>query len=123
MGSTLAQAIAWARAELTAAGVASPDNDAVLLAAHALGLPRGETEARAILGSPEPEGYRGLVHRRAAREPLQHITGTAPFRQLELAVGPGVFVPRPETELLVQLALDHARAWREAGEVLSLIHI
>lgn len=117
MGSTLAQAIAWARAELTAAGVASPDNDAVLLAAHALGLPRGETEARAILGSPEPEGYRELVHRRAAREPLQHITGTAPFRQLELAVGPGVFVPRPETELLVQLALDHARAWREAGEV------
>ncbi|HBH55336.1 MAG TPA: peptide chain release factor N(5)-glutamine methyltransferase, partial [Kocuria sp.] len=58
MGSTLAQAIAWARAELTAAGVASPDNDAALLAAHALGLPRGQTEARAILGSPEPEGYR-----------------------------------------------------------------
>ena len=116
MSSTLAQAIAWGRAELAAAGVASPDADAALLAAHALGLSRGETEARAILGAPEPAGYRDLVRRRAAREPLQHITGTAPFRDLELAVGPGVFVPRPETELLVQLALDDARLWREAGE-------
>ncbi|RKQ36666.1 peptide chain release factor N(5)-glutamine methyltransferase [Kocuria tytonis] len=116
MPSTLAQAIGWARAELVRAGVGSPDADAVLLAAHALGLSRGETEAKAILGAAEPEGYRELVRRRARREPLQHITGTAPFRQLELAVGPGVFVPRPETELLVQLTLDRAHAWRESGE-------
>ncbi|MGX5671325.1 peptide chain release factor N(5)-glutamine methyltransferase, partial [Kocuria rhizophila] len=68
------------------------------------------------MGAPEPTGYRALVRRRAAREPLPHITGTAPFRDLELAVSPGVFVPRPETELLVQLALDAARLWREAGE-------
>ena len=47
-----------------------------------------------------------LVSRRAAREPLQHITGRAPFRHLELAVGPGVFVPRPETETVVQYAID-----------------
>src|SRR5690606_10498101 len=47
-----------------------------------------------------------LVHRRAAREPLQHITGLAPIRSLELAVGPGVFVPRPETEQVVQFAID-----------------
>lgn len=53
--------------------------------------------------------------RRAQRIPLQHLTGKAPFRQLELSVGPGVFVPRPETELLVQLSLDEARLWREAG--------
>ena len=50
------------------------------------------------------------VDRRAAREPLQHITGRAPFRSLELAVGPGVFVPRPETELVAQLAIDALQA-------------
>lgn len=116
MATTLAQAIAWGRSRLLRAGVASPDADAVLLAAHTLGLGRGDTEARAILGAPEPDGYRDLVERRARREPLQHITGTAPFRQLELAVGPGVFVPRPETELLVQLTLDLVRVWRGAGE-------
>ena len=115
MNITLAQALSWARAELRAAGIASADADAALLAGHALGLPRGEVEAKAILGAPEPAGYRELVARRAAREPLQYITGRAPFRQLELAVGPGVFVPRPETELLVQLALDEVRAWRENG--------
>ncbi|WP_424827796.1 N5-glutamine methyltransferase family protein, partial [Rothia mucilaginosa] len=49
--------------------------------------------------------YEALVARRACREPLQHITGSAPFCRLELAVGPGVFVPRPETELLVEEAL------------------
>ena len=53
-----------------------------------------------------PAGYEGLVARRAAREPLQHITGVAYFRHLELAVGKGVFVPRPETESVVQLAID-----------------
>jgi release factor glutamine methyltransferase len=47
-----------------------------------------------------------LVARRSGREPLQHITGTAPFRHLELVVGPGVFVPRPETETVVQYAID-----------------
>lgn len=115
MGATLAQALRWARGELAEAGVASPDTDAVLLAAHLMGLSRGEVEAKAILGAAEPAGYRDLVAQRATRIPLQHLTGKAPFRQLELAVGPGVFVPRPETELLVQLSLDEARLWREAG--------
>ena len=115
MGATLAQALRWARGELAEAGVASPDTDAALLAAHLMGLNRGEVEAKAILGATEPAGYRDLVAQRAARIPLQHLTGKAPFRQLELSVGPGVFVPRPETELLVQLSLDEARLWREAG--------
>lgn len=54
--------------------------------------------------------FRQWITRRAAREPLQHIVGRAPFRRLELAVGPGVFVPRPETELLVDAVLPHLRA-------------
>jgi release factor glutamine methyltransferase len=58
-----------------------------------------------------------LVGRRAAREPLQHITGTAPFRHLELRVGPGVFVPRPETEIVAQLAIDALRAAASASPI------
>ncbi|GAB2474173.1 peptide chain release factor N(5)-glutamine methyltransferase [Jatrophihabitans fulvus] len=54
--------------------------------------------------------FEAWVARRAAREPLQHLTGRAPFRHLELAVGPGVFVPRPETELLVDAVLQHLRS-------------
>lgn len=115
MEATLAQALRWAHGELRRAGVPSPETDAVLLAAHLMGSSRGEVESKAILGAREPAGYRELVEQRAQRIPLQHLTGTAPFRQVELAVGPGVFVPRPETELLVQLSLDAARSWREAG--------
>lgn len=115
MEATLAQALRWAHGELVEAGIASPATDAVLLAAHLMGLRRGEVEAKAILGAAEPAGYRDLVAQRAMRIPLQHLTGKASFRQLELSVGPGVFVPRPETELLVQLSLDEARLWREAG--------
>ncbi len=59
------------------------------------------------LGDAEREAYDALVARRAAREPLQHLTGTAAFRHVELAVGPGVFVPRPETELLAGWAIEH----------------
>ena len=60
-----------------------------------------------------PRRSSALVARRAAREPLQHLTGRAAFRSLELAVGPGVFVPRPETEQVVQLAIDALRAAAE----------
>ena len=95
---------------LAAAGVVTPDADAELLIGHVLGLSRGEVQAKAVTGTAvapaEADAVLALVERRAAREPLQHITGVAPFRSLELAVGPGVFVPRPETELAAQLAID-----------------
>ena len=106
----LAPALRAAEAVLTAAGVPSPRTDAELLAAHLLGISRGELQAAAILGRPAPAGLTELVARRASRVPLQHLTGTAPFRGLELAVGPGVFVPRPETEQVAQVAIDEAAA-------------
>ena len=56
--------------------------------------------------SDSQAGFDSALARRAAREPLQHITGIAPFRHLELAVGPGVFTPRPETEQVVGFAMD-----------------
>ncbi|MBL0885830.1 peptide chain release factor N(5)-glutamine methyltransferase [Myceligenerans indicum] len=104
--------IAGAAQVLSDAGVASPRVDAELLLAHVLGVDPGEVRRRAILGTPVPDDARSpfdaLVSRRAAREPLQHLTGVAHFRHLELAVGPGVFVPRPETEQVAQEAIDEA---------------
>lgn len=94
-------------ATLTGAGVPSPRIDAVLLAGHVLGADRSEIERRLLLGGEVDEAVAGrltdLVAERCDRVPLQHLTGTAPFRRLELQVGPGVFVPRPETEA----AVDH----------------
>ena len=106
----LEEALRWAVAQLHDAGVPSPRADAELLAGHLLGVSRGRVAALALAGAPAPEGFADLVDRRAARIPLQHLTGVAYFRHLELAVGPGVFIPRPETELLAQLAIDRARA-------------
>ena len=92
------------------AGIADPVVDVELLVAHVLGVGRGEVQAAAVRGDDladaDVEAVAALVARRATREPLQHITGRAPFRHLELAVGPGVFVPRPETEVVVQFAID-----------------
>jgi release factor glutamine methyltransferase len=106
-----------ATATLAAAGIADPNVDAELLVGHVLGAGRGRVQALAVMDSSVPaeqaSTVRSLVRRRAAREPLQHITGRAPFRSLELQVGPGVFVPRPETELLAQLAIDTLRAAAE----------
>ena len=95
---------------LESAGIRNARVDAELLLGHVLGLSRGGVQAKAVTGArlstDDTVTIAGLVERRAAREPLQHITGTAAFRQLELAVGPGVFVPRPETETVVQFAID-----------------
>jgi release factor glutamine methyltransferase len=96
--------LAAATAELAAAGVASARVDAELLLAHVLGCSRSRLLISDGLGPGEAGRFRQLVSRRAAGTPVQHLTGVAPFRHLELAVGPGVFIPRPETELLVELA-------------------
>ncbi|GAA0420785.1 peptide chain release factor N(5)-glutamine methyltransferase [Leifsonia naganoensis] len=99
---------------LAAAGVPDPEVDAELLVGHVLGASRGRVQALTVMGSSvevqEAERVRELTERRAAREPLQHITGRAAFRSLELAVGPGVFVPRPETEQVAQFAIDALRS-------------
>ncbi|WP_448388933.1 peptide chain release factor N(5)-glutamine methyltransferase [Microbacterium aurum] len=111
---------------LAAAGVPTPDVDAELLAGHVFGLSRGELAAASLRGDAAGDGGRDagdlaafaeLIERRAAREPLQHLTGTAPFRHLELRVGPGVFVPRPETEMVAQLAIDALRATADAEPI------
>lgn len=106
--------VAAAGRDLTAAGIATPGVDAELLAAHAAGFGRARLRSLLLAGQrPEPAVaavLAALVERRAACTPLQHLTGRAPFRYLELAVGPGCFIPRPETELLAGWAVGAARA-------------
>ena len=103
------EAIAEATAIFTAAGIDAPRVDAELLAAAVLGVPRSRLP---LAGGFDPAGaarFHGLVTLRAARRPLQYLLGNAPFRLGELAVGPGVFIPRPETELLVDWGLARLR--------------
>jgi release factor glutamine methyltransferase len=93
---------------LAAAGVGSPRVDAELLAAHVIGTDRRQLVVADTMTADQVRRFRALVERRAAREPLQHLTERAPFRHVELVVGPGVFLPRPETEIVAQAAIDEA---------------
>lgn len=106
--SMLLDEVACAARRLAAAGVDSPRGEAEQIAAHVHGVARG------MLHTVPDAGFDALfwahVARREAREPLQHITGRAYFRYLELDVGPGVFVPRPETEVMTGWAIDRLRA-------------
>lgn len=102
------QALGWAARTLAAAGVASPRADASLLLAHVLGVPRGRLLVADELTGAQADRLAELVAARVRRVPVQHLTGTAGFRRLDLAVGSGVFIPRPETEGLVGWALTAA---------------
>lgn len=111
-GQSLAAAVSEATAILRDAGVPSPRVDAELLADHLLNVGLGRLRSMMLGDTPAPDGYAELVEERAGRVPLQHITGVAHFRYLELAVGPGVFIPRPETESVAQLVIDHLKGLR-----------
>lgn len=94
---------------LNQAGVPSPQVDAEILLAHVLGIERSNLLTVTSITAEQQFDFEALVARRANREPLQHLTGVAHFRHISLAVGPGVFVPRPETELLVEAAIVHLK--------------
>lgn len=112
-------AVARAARTLAAAGVDSARAEAELLAAYVLDVPRGRLALADGFTAGQRERFEALVARRADREPVQHLTGRAGFRHLELAVGPGVFVPRPETELLAGWGIEVART-RPAPLVVDL---
>lgn len=99
---------------LSRAGVPSPDADSIALVAHLLHKTPGEIRTSAARGDDlaptvDLDTFATRVLRRSEREPLQHITGVAHFRGLDLEVGAGVFIPRPETEMVAQAAIDAAR--------------
>lgn len=112
------EAIVSAAATLAEAGIDSARTDAELLAAHAAGTDRGRL---ALLEAPDADffdRFGAAVAARARRIPLQHITGTAAFGPLRLQVGPGVFIPRPETESLLEWAL--AQSLPRYAEIIDL---
>lgn len=116
--ATVFETVRSAADELRAAGVDTPQHDAKLLLAEAFHTDLQHVDKAMLMGDDTErlagkndaesalERFRAMLNRRARREPLQHITGHAPFRYLDLKVGPGVFVPRPETELVVQEGID-----------------
>ena len=119
----VAEIVRDARSRLAAAGIDGPDVE--LLAAWAAGSSLGEIRVDMAMGRAfEADAlarFLAAVLRREGREPLQHITGVAAFRHVDLLVGPGVFTPRPETEVLVDVALEHLRRQRgEPGVVLDV---
>ena len=115
--------LAAAAARLRDAGVPSPEYDAAELLAHVLGTTRSQLALVDLVAPSAVDEYDELVARRAAREPLQHLTGVAYFRHVELAVGPGVFVPRPETELLAGWAIDEAQRAEYANRTCRIVDL
>lgn len=106
--ATRAQALAQLRERLTRAGVAAPEAEAEWLLLRALGIGRAAywSEPRAPLRAEEEASLEALAVRRERREPLQHLLGEVPFHDAVLTVEPGVFLPRPETEHLVEAVLE-----------------
>jgi release factor glutamine methyltransferase len=114
-------AIDEAHRRLAAAGVPAARHDAEALAAFVLGCSRGHLMAAGDLSAGQQIVFSGLVTRRASRVPLQHLTGSAAFRYLEVAVGPGVFVPRPETEVVAGWCVDALRERAATGAPAPLV--
>lgn len=110
----LADALAKASSAFASAGIETPEIDAQLLAAHVLGSSRGSIQSDLIVGreltARELQEFEELAEQRAQRIPLQHLTAKGYFRNLELKVGKGVFIPRPETESVAELAIQALRA-------------
>jgi release factor glutamine methyltransferase len=105
MTTRLRSAIDSAATLLADAGIDSARYDAEELAAHFAGTERGRL---ALLGPPDDaffDHYNAAVAARSRRVPLQHLTGIAAFGPLTLSVGPGVFIPRPETEAMLEWAV------------------
>lgn len=106
-----ADVIRDAAVQLREAGIETPEHDAKLLLAEAAGVELRDVDKALLMGeelgtAEQLAHFQSMLARRAKREPLQYITGHAPFRYLDLKVGPGVFIPRPETETVVQAGLD-----------------
>src|SRR3569623_3259819 len=96
----------------------TPRLDAELLMAHALGVTREQVLLR-HLDDPTPDAFAALLDRRLAHEPVAYITGTREFWTIELAVGPGALIPRPDSETLIEAAVDQF-AGRAPAPILDL---
>lgn len=124
---SLAELMATLHDRLARAGVPSPRVDAELLVASVLDVSRGALVAMAHRGDDAPaelvENLEPLIIRREGREPLQHLLGVAPFMDCELEVGPGVFVPRPETESVAEHAIHTAQSMGVGDAGVSIVDV
>lgn len=118
--TTARELVERASSALEQAGVASPRYDAEELLAHVTGVQRMRLRFVDAVSSGDEQAYADLVARRAKREPLQHLIGEAPFRHVMVKVGPGVFVPRPETEIVAGWVIETARQLSENPVVVDL---
>jgi release factor glutamine methyltransferase len=107
--------VADATNRLTHAGIASPSADAAELLAHVLGTTRGRLLLQDEVTPEQKSTFERLLTKRLGRTPLQHLTGVAGFRYLWIQIGPGAFVPRPETEVLTEMAIREVRSIGAAG--------
>jgi release factor glutamine methyltransferase len=98
-----------AASQLRQVGVASPEQEARQLLAYAAGIELAQLPLVDAVEDNQASHFQSLINKRARRIPLQHLTGLAHFRYLELEVGPGVFVPRPETEVMTGWAIEQLR--------------
>ena len=116
---TVGDARMWAAEELRRVEVESPILTADLLLAFLLDYDRVRvlTSIKDILPDEIWSKFQALVHRRASGEPLQYLTGTREFYGLDFRVTPEVLIPRPETELLAEKAIDLMKAWPPPGPI------
>jgi release factor glutamine methyltransferase len=98
-----------AASQLREVGVDSPEQEARQLLAYAVGIELARVPLLDSVDDDQASHFQTLINKRAHRIPLQHLTGRAHFRYLELEVGPGVFVPRPETEVMTGWAIEQLR--------------
>jgi release factor glutamine methyltransferase len=109
MSASIREQLAKASRLLTDAGLQSPRVDAELLAAYVLDTSRGGVSTYDQFSTGQAGIFDSLVAARATGVPLQYLLGSAPFRHISLLVGPGVLIPRPETESVAQQAIEIAR--------------
>jgi len=120
MAESVRELIAEATRELSDAGVASPRVDAELIAAHVLDTERGRIFTYENFSPAQANSFKSYVDTRCSHVPVQYIIGVAPFRYLEVEVGPGVLIPRPETELVAQHAIDTVKSMSGTPVVVDL---
>jgi release factor glutamine methyltransferase len=119
---TVARVLSWAADDFRARGIESPRLDAELLLGHVLGVDRVRLilEAPRILSAGELTAYRELIQRRRRREPIAYIRGEREFYGLPIKVDRRVLVPRPDTETLVEVALERTARVHLDGDLLDL---
>jgi release factor glutamine methyltransferase len=107
--NTIREILVDSERRLHRAGIDSASVESAELMSFVMGVPRNRLLLQDTIDEDDRVSFERLMAKRLNRVPLQHLVGTAPFRHIELRVGPGVFIPRPESELVTEAAIRHLR--------------